>query len=101
MSPAVGGKTTFIAKMLGDDTWKVLLPRTQKGGRHYSATAACAKCQDTTATTIRNLTFGDARALTNLVVHRGPASVCVSVPQRALRQPPSLVFDVLSVGSTG
>jgi sialate O-acetylesterase len=58
VTPSLGGKSSFPAQMFGDGTWKVLLPPTQAGGS-YSATAACAKCANTTATTINNLAFGD------------------------------------------
>ena len=40
-------------------TWKVLLKPHAEYGGNITATAQCAKCDNTTAVTIRGLTYGD------------------------------------------
>ena len=56
--PAIDGKTAFAADVVGNGTWKVLLPPAPAGG-NFSASASCTSCTNTTGPTLYNLTFGD------------------------------------------
>ena len=58
LSPPIDGHAAFEVSVAKDGTWKALLAPAAAGGL-YSASAACAACENTSATTIVNLTFGD------------------------------------------
>jgi hypothetical protein len=83
VTPSLGGESSFPAEMFADGTWKVLLPPTEAGGS-YTATASCAKCADTNATTIKNLAFGDVWVCSGQVREQHAAYSTRSTPGRSL-----------------